>query len=914
MSDTYAAPEIEPTTADTPGKRANPNRDIRIQPVVHEGPGADDFGEPVKRPPAAAEKGTAKSGGVVPGGADDFGEPLKPIDYTKGADFTTRVEMERADNPREAKKLLSGKYGAENIGQDDKGEWWVKNPATGDRNAVFPDQAPGVLRRLADFSNEAMPEAAGSTPLEAMAYLADKLNSFAPRLTEKLVASAGPQQGAALGAALGAPAGPGGMAIGGGIGYALGKGLDDVVKGFQGFHDKSVAEELGVMFGPDAAINMMQPGMAGKTANVFKKKGLGVTAQSSRMGQEVMTDEVPAQPPVGSVATEASGLEMKRKLSKEVSGDPYRAQNVKWLESRILSFLTESGLPAHEARQLMDEMWSGASATEGKYAAQSLVDAAQRRHTSLEMAAHAAETEAKGATDAVEKLLKTWASTAPRDLGADVGATLLKARAAFGRSMSTMANNIHQMVGGAPVVPADEAIATAKKLMAVSPPDTLPSFVTDLAKLKPGERLTIEQAHNYRTFAREAERNMVRGGNMTPGTDYHYFSELEDSIDSAISAVAAQSEGDVGKALKAFDSRYREGIVTFKNAKARALLSDIQRGQVPEPWMVARDILEAGSMQDVMAVKKYLTPEQIENVSKAFTDNLIRSSSTEATEDAAHLVLRPNTLLRNIEKYQEVMKTFGISPKFISEFKEFANTMRARNSQLDPKFLREGPLREKIAQWKWAQGELDAFVKDHPLAAFRSGNAAAKDASLSFITAPGKQASIHEVMQAMTPVERLDVQLYTLQRLFNDTMETTSERVKSVKGSAIKDWLKRYTPQQQDDLFGYGMAKDLARLGDQVNYVFRDDALATGASQAAVGVQSKGFFNPLALHKRMMWYFTTFIAHQPRMLTWLADLSERDPTQFRLVSGALNRWLITASTQGPGPGSPPAEQQGQPPQ
>ncbi|MDE2098995.1 MAG: hypothetical protein KGL39_17205 [Patescibacteria group bacterium] len=906
MSDVYVA--------EAPDKLTDPQKgSISIKPYVAptQGPGDDDIGEPIKRP--ETKTSVAKTGAAAsetqPAGADDIGEPIKPINYSKGVDFATRVDLERADNPEEAKLLLEKRFGAGNVGQDDKGEWWVKDPATEERRAVFPDKEKGLLQQMV----EAQPALVGSvpmaesTPLEALAAISNAINSFAPRLKESITATSGPMAGVGLGTAAGALFGPGGAMIGAGLGYTFGKALDEIIKAYQGFYSKDIYQEAAALFGPEAAINMLQPGVGTKVAGKFKTKILGVTPQSAQMGREVM--EEGARPPVGSVATEASGLEMKRKLSKEISGDFYREQNTRWLEARIKKFLTDNGLPSHEAKQLIDEMWHGSTAAEGKWSAQSIVDAAMRQHTSLEMATTAHLYEANQMINIVESKMQQWAKSAPRDLGVDIAQTLLQARVRFGKAMAATAKDIHNMIGG-PAVPADDAISTAKKLITISPPDTVPAFVNDLAKMKPGSLLTIEQAHNYRTFAREAERNMLRGGNLTPGSDYHYFSEMEAAINDGITAVAAQSKGDVGSALKSFDKQYHEGIITFKNAKARQLMNRVQRGQVPEPYEVARDILEAGSMQDVLAIKKYLSPEQTEAVSKAFTDSLFRASSTEASEQSPQLLINPNVLLRNIEKYQDVMRTFGISPKFIGELKEFANTMRARNEKLDPNFLRQGPIRQKLAEWREAQRVLDEFVENTPLAAFRSGNAAAKDAALQFITNPAKKAAIKEVVAQLSPVERQDVQLYTLMRMFSDTMGTTSERLKTVSGATIKNWLKRYTEEQQDALFGYGVAKDLARLGDQVNYVFRTDELATGGSMAAVSVTSKGFFHPLALHKRMQWLLTTLIVHQPKVLTWLADLSEHDPTMFRMMAGTMNRWLITAAMAGPGTSKPTIAPQG----
>lgn len=884
--------DVDPAAAPPPDAPTSEQkaRAISIRPSGEnkDAPPGDDFGEPVKRPDGQAK-------------GDDFAEPLKPVDYKTGADFGMRVAMQRSDNPEEAKKLMENSFGKDNVGQDKKGNWFYKK---GDeRVAVFPDEAEGSLDQFVKahpiLAN--VPMGPGMPSVQGVSKITGLLNKVAPRLSESIVASANPMAGVTAGAtAGGVMGGPFGAAVGGGVGYAIGKGLDDMVKELQGFRAKNWNEEVATMLGPEAAINMLQPG-TGQIARAFKTKGLGVTPESSRMTQEVM--EEGARPPVGSVATEASGLEMKRKLSKEVSGDMHRAQNVAWLEKSIKKFLEDTGVPSHEAHQMIQEMWAGSSAIEGKHAAKSLVDAAKRQHDALSIVASKHLADAKEMTDNIEKLLRMWSGGAPRDMGVDLGQRLLAARMQFGKDMNQVAARIHQMIGG-PVVPADEAIATAKKLIAVSPPETAPAFVNDLARMEPGALLTIEQAHNYRTFSREAERGMTRGGNLTPGTDYHYLSEMEKAIDNGISTVASQTEGDVGNALKAFDKQYREGIVTFKNAKARNLINDIQKGAVPEPYVVARDILEAGSMQDVLAVRRYLSPEQVENVGKAFTENLLRASSTEASDQSAQLVISPAALLKNIERYQDVMHTFGISPKFTGELKEFANSLRARNERLNPEFLRQGPIRQKLAEWHAAQEILDGFVKNNPLAAFRSGNAAAHDAALNFVMTRSNWEKIKPVLGAMSPEERQTLHQYAIARLFNDVTETTPERLKTVKGDAIKGWLSKYTSEQQDALLGYGIANDLTRLGDKVNFVFRGDDLATGGSQAAVSVQSKGFFHPLALHKRMQWFFTTLVVHQPALLSWLADLSERDPTMFRLVANATNRWIATAAMTDPRSGTP----------
>lgn len=856
--------------------------------------GADGFGPPM--PPEQA--------GAAAPAEDGFGAPQppeSPIDYKTGGHFGLRVGMQRADNPEEARLLMEQVFGKENVGQDKKGNWFYRKD--GKRIAVHPDEAEGTLSRIARDLGPLASSAPmlGPIPLKALAGVTEMINKIAPRLPESIVASAAPFAGTAAGGVAGtALAGPPGGMLGSGLGYVAGKSIDELAKAAQGFHSKDMAQEAHAIAGPEAAINMLMPAPS-PAKELIKKKFFGVTPQSSRMAEDVL--EEGATPPIGHVATEAKGLEMKRQLSTAVSGDMHRETNVKWLESQIGKFLEESGIPAAEARKIMDEAWRGASAVDGRSAAQSIIDAATRQHGMLQSVAEKHLGDAKRVTDAFEQTLRAYGKQAPETMGQEIGQTLVGARQRFGQEMKSAYKAATQLTGDAEVVPIDGAIEAAKQIIKTTPAANVPPFITEVAALPLGTRLTLEKAHDFRTFARESERAMTQGGNATPGTQYHYFDALEKGFDNGISQVSLHTKGDVGDFLKRVDKQYAEGITTFKNGIVRGLINDIQRGQVPQPYVVARDILEKGSLQDVVAVKRHLKPEQQEQVAQAFVDNLLRASSTAVDDQSTRMVLNPNTLLKNLEQYDDVMKQF-MSPKFRTELSEFANTLRVTDGKLDPEFLRQGPLRQKLAEWQAAKGELDKFVQDNPLAAFRSGNEAAKDQALSFITNPGHKARIEPFIQSLSPGERQEVQKYVITRMFGDVMETSAERAKEVKGDAIRSWLGRYTQDQLDAMMGYGVANDLARLGEKIAFVFPSKALEAGQSQAAVSVLNKGFFHPLALHKRMRWYMTNLIVHEPAVLRWFADISDKNPTAARVAGGMLGRWLVNSAMEGPGTGKP----------
>lgn len=910
---------------------AQPTYNISIRPSAPEMPG-DLAGEPMDVPQEAIPGGAPEEVAQAPvaGGASEIvvgeplpadaastgdvmvGEPLppeKPIDYTRGSPFAVRVNMQRSDNPEEARALLESVYGAGNIGQDKKGEWWFKDEE-GNKVAVHPTQAPSSFREL---SKTLGPTLSGMPvgplpPVETMAKVADFINSLAPKLSESVVAAAAPTAGSVLGGVAGAPLGPGGVMLGQGLGYSAGKSLDEMVKGLQGFFRKNPGQTAHAVAGPEAAMNMLMPGAAPSRAAV-RKDFFGVTPQTASMAKEAM--EEGARPPIGAVAPEASGFEFKRKLAADVSGGGkwmHHEQNTAWLEDQINKFLQSTGMSAHDARMIIDDAWRGASAVDGKAAAQSIVDAATHQHQMLQRVATKHQTDARGVTDAFENLLRNWSKNVPEMMGQDLGQTILQARQKFSGEMKNAYGAWSKAAGDNAVVPIDDAIVAARDIVKSSPPNAVPDFIAQLAKRELGERVTVAEAHDARTMANTIQRNMTENGRLDPTFQYHYWDAVEKAFDNGINKVALATPGDLGQALKAIDTDYAKGIVTFKNGIARSLINDIQRGQVPQPWQVAKDILEKGSLQDVQNVKRYLKPEQQEQVAKAFVDNLLRASSSQADDQSAKLVLNPNTLLRNLEQYDDVMKQF-MSPKFRGELHEFANSLRAVDGKLDPDFLRAGPLRQKIAEWREADRQLDAFVTSNPLKAFRAGDAAAKDKALNFIATPGNRAQVVDVMKQLSPAERQEVQMYVVSRLFGDVMETTPELNKKVTGDAIKNWLGRYTTEQLDVLLPRGLANDLSRLGDKINFLFKGSAPEELQSigMTSANVKNKSFLNPNALRKRIAWYTTTLAVHQPGVLSWFADIAERDPTAARLVGSMLARWMANQATSGPGQGKPRPE-------
>lgn len=818
------------------------------------------------------------------------------VDTATGGPFELRVQLARMNNPEEAQLMLRRYFKEGEFGQDKRGRWWVNQPG----------KDPSKTRRV-------LIEPEGS------------FSSFLSGLGAGAVAEATPMAASAMGAGAGAltgPFAPAGIPIGAGLGWMVGKGIDEFSKYMQGTFHKTPGEEIKEL-AKGGLINTAIPAI-GTTypmlAPWLKKKWFDVSPASSEMAKEVLAEG--GIPPIGSVAPGAQGFETKRAVSARVSGDQTADVNNAWIERQVIEHLQPLGIDEATAKGMAYELARSAQDISSREAASSIVTAAQREHQRLQSTIDVNINAANRRLAKVENSMRTWANPDP-NTARQVGRQLIDDRIAVSEHFDQAYKAVHQQVGGMPIIPADPVRIAATQLEQVVPPASLPPFVAKAAQLEPGSMITLEQAQEWRTFLRMHERAMKQGGNLTPGVQYHYYDVLEEAIDGAITGVAKSGRGlapDAAKALYQVDHAYGQSIQDFKNLTVRQVVKDMEDGLVVNPGVVADKILDPKNIQAARMIWTRLTPETQMNVRAADVQNLITKSSVQDPV-TGKFVLDGTLLVKNLEARRPIMEV-AHPAQFMAQLRQFANAYRIANGRLDPAaFLSQGGagsghpanpslLAASFKRWKLAQDEMERFVAGNPLAAFRNGTPAERDAAAAFLLSPGKQSRMEWVMASLTPQEQTEIHKYVVQKLFDEALELNSARQLVISGKKVRDFLSRYSPEQQNVILPYGMADSLKRLGDKINFVFPSLSGEIGNSHAlaANAVLTKSFINPLALSKRMSWYTSAWLTNRPAVLRWFADIAEKDPAAAEPAMSALGRYLYNDAMTGPGRKRPVSEQ------
>lgn len=810
------------------------------------------------------------------------------IDTATGGPFMLRTLLARASNPEEAELTLRKYFKEGEYGQDRQGRWWV----------LQPGKKKGSFRKVL-----IEPEGSFATFLSG-------LGAGAAAEGTPMAASAA---GAAAGT-LGGPFAPFTIPAGAGLGWMAGKGIDELAKYFGGTYAKT-PDELGKEILKGGIINTAIPAAASvipKIGPAFKRLVADVTPATANMNAELLAEG--ARPPIGSAAPGMKGFESKRQASVGVSGDQAADINHAWVERQVVEHMAPLGIDEAAAKDIAYELARKAQAVSSETAADSIVAAAQRRHTQLQTVIDDSLQAAQQRLQGLERSMRTYAQPDP-NVAEAIGRKMVADRQEFGQYFDQAYNAVHQQAGGAAFIPVGPARTAALQIMRVEPEAAIPNFVREISELH--GNMTLEQAQAFRNFARARERQLSGGGNLTPGVQYHYYSTLEEAIDDQISNVARTGQGlapDAARSLRDVDALYREGIQDFKNLTMRQLAKDVEDGLVVNPGAVADKILRPENAQTARMVWRRLTPEMQDNVRRADLNNLITHSSVQDPV-TGRFVLDGTALVKNLELRRDIMGV-AHTPSFMAQLREFANTYKTVNGKLDPAALtaRGGAgsgrasnpsmMVTTMRRWQDAQKKMQEFASENPLAAFRNGTAEERDAAAAFLIKPGQQARMRDVMASLTAPERLEVHRYVMQKLFDEALELNPARQLTISGNKVREFLGRYSPEQQNVILPHGMADSLRRLGDKINFLFPSESGDWGGNLAVKAVLNRNFFNPLALSKRVGWYTSAWFTNRPAVLRWFADIAQKDPKAAETAMSATGRYLYNTAMTGPGRDKP----------
>ena len=347
------------------------------------------------------DKGSGDS--LVQHGMESLRQREQDIDYDSGAPISTRVMVQRADNPNEAKKVLEKSYGQGNFGQDRFGQWWVKQ---GDKRvSVLPKGISGSFKNFGTG----------------------------------MLASATPTMGALAGGAIGEAVFPAGGGIpGAAIGAMAGKGLDDLMKWAQGVFSQTAPEVVSSMSTEGTlAAGFQGAGPLMKQAGQGIRSGLqsfvGTTPTTRTLATELSGSG--AKPPVGSFAPAATSVEYKRQLRNMLGGNPAEAANIQYLDQRMRGVLANEGIQNPEIDQIMNEVKNTSFKQSTAEAGAAVTEKAKAIHTDLLNDYVRNRDAAQTIVQNTDKVLRAMASP-NNTLGQDIAEAITTQRRDFGKQMA----------------------------------------------------------------------------------------------------------------------------------------------------------------------------------------------------------------------------------------------------------------------------------------------------------------------------------------------------------------------------------------------------------------------------------------------------------------------------------------------
>src|SRR5712671_898651 len=386
------------------------------------------------------------------------------IDYSTGAPFSVRAQLQGAQNPTEAYKTLERTYGRGNFGQDRFDQWWVRQDV--------PSSKAGSLEQIA-ARHHGMPL---ETTSRRVAVLPKGLSGGLRNFFSGIVASPFATAGATLGAVGGEVVFPAGGGIPGAMaGAAAGKGLDQLTKWAMGTFAQKPAEVVGSMATEGSIAGVLQgAGPAVRTLKAPLQRALqrfsGVTPSSSMMARDLSAGG--AVPPIGSYAPGATSLEYKRQLRDILSGPGGSAaeqKNILYLNSRMRSVLTNEGLAPPQVEQFMNEVGDTSARMSARTAGEAITSEAQRAHQGLVQTANTSRDEAERQLNHHTRVLESL-SRAPASLGQSVADAIVTRRRQFGREMSDAYRAVDRMTGDTPIVPPVSIDKQARQIVSLLPP------------------------------------------------------------------------------------------------------------------------------------------------------------------------------------------------------------------------------------------------------------------------------------------------------------------------------------------------------------------------------------------------------------------------------------------------------------
>lgn len=729
------------------------------------------------------------------------------IDYSEGLPFMDRVALGRMDNDEERRLYLTKRFGADALGTDPGGRYWVK---MGDKRVSTA--GGGLLGDLGALALSQSPEAAGGT----------------------------------MGAVVGSGGGPLGTLVGAGAGTAAGKWLDDLLKRFEGTYAKTLPEEAktlaieGTLGAGGEALGRAGSAVFGRiTKGPLPKFISGATPETDAMTAIALRGG--AVPPSGSALPHLKVAKWHQLLSDKVVGpfSDMERRNTAFIETEIRNILEQGGVPKSQIDAVFAEMAN----PRAKMSTTDLgLDIKRYVKAYADTLTQTSEREMQIADRALDDQLKHLDLLTrrfnPGDLGVDVAAGIQQARKDFGTAASKLYKRVDSLVGDDPIIGSgpvktevDRILKELPKKADGTPVLGDPRILKALNDLKGlPNNISFSDAQSLR--ATLGELGQIH--DLTPGVSLKRLGDLRMSVDVAI----AKASGDprVGAArslLRAANDFYRDGIRKFEDTTINRLAKMAETGLPPDPSEVAALIAKPGNQARTSQILKLLPPDVQRRVAAADFGNMIDDVTTDL---GGKPMVSAKGLAAEIERRGPLLDMM-YGKQTAAQIRSYAKNLAAKDMLIPPGFLQAGSFRDTLEKAIRANTELDTFMKTNYLSALANPKGS-PDAVLRWMVKPGQEGRLEQAFKFFGPnsPQVASIRRAALEDLLHRSITTGEEGVgKAIAGSGIEDALKSFTKKQQEMLFPNGLADDIELLAKQAKFLFPkagDESMAGFAAGA----------------------------------------------------------------------------------
>ena len=752
------------------------------------------------------------------------------VDYETGTGFADAVQMKRMDNPAEKRGLLEGKYGAQNVFQDKRGEFYVKTP----EGKMVAPEGTGFIKNFLAGTYAGGPEMLGG----------------------------------ALGGALGAvPGGPLGAVGGAMVGGAAGKAADEVIKLIMGQQRKTPGEEVGALARGGAEMGAAEgagralTAVPGALGRAFRGNVTGATPETRDLAASV--ERAGGTAPLRSVTPGLSSAIQKQDISTRLGADWLEDKNRGAVQNRLREIVESTGMAPAERDAAMKEILDPTSRVSSREAGEPIVGAVRTNLAGM-------ESEITKETANADRVLSSQLSrlnalsrrSPPGGLGEDVAAGISQARTDFSTAMQKTYSRVDQMIGGQPVVPTAQIKREAIRILRDLPKDAQgnpifgdPRILQSLKQLNGvAPKISLGDAQRIRSTLGD----FGNFTDLTPGVAKRQFDNLRQATDVAIGQASADpAAAPAVRLLRQADKTYADGIRKFEDTTINRLVQQARPGILPDPGKVADMILKPDRTAAARQIKQMVGERTWRRVAAADWENVIYAATDRQTGEVSARKIAAAIGARD----KNGLLDLTYEPLIAKDMRLYSKRLDARGGSIPANVLNPDNFGQTMVRLEAAQAKKDEFLKANYLSALTKPGPLADDA-VGFVLRPGEETRLIEAQRYFgdTSPQMAGVRKQALKELLNSAIVTTQTGAgTTIEGEGIEKALARFTPRQQEILFPGGLADDMRRLAREVRFMFpaKTDQLGGALISGMIkNLPLPARVIPLAYYEGLSWIFS----------------------------------------------------------